>query len=142
MLRAVRTMRSGRGAVVAAVLLAFAVLLMHTGMPPMAMPTASAAVPSHHGTHRATVADGPVIERADQRAQVQKQSMDAVHQHEAHDCAGTVVVHKAVGAPPLVAVLPLADGDTDTTASTGAARARAPPPWTVLGLAELCILRL
>ncbi|SEC58985.1 Uncharacterised protein (plasmid) [Tsukamurella tyrosinosolvens] len=133
-------MRSGWTAATTAVLLALAVLLMHLGMPPMAMPSAAAA---HHGAPRDVKgADRTAMDAADHGTAVQKQTVDAVHDHESHDCAGTVVVHKTVGAPPLVAVLPLADGAPDVTPASRAALARGPPPWAVFDLAQLCVLRV
>lgn len=143
MIRAVRTMRSGWTAATTAVLLALAVLLMHLGMPPMAMPSAAAAPAAHHGAPRDVKgADRTAMDAADHGTSVQKQTVDAVHDHESHDCAGTVVVHKTVGAPPLVAVLPLADGAPDVTPASRAALARGPPPWAVFDLAQLCVLRV
>lgn len=134
-------MRSGWTAATTAVLLALAVLLMHLGMPPMSMPAASAST-THHGAPRDSATERTAMDRADHGTSVQKQTVDAVHDHESHDCAGTVVVHKTVGAPPLVAVLPLADGAVRTTPADHAAVARGPPSWTVFDLAQLCVLRV
>ncbi|NMD54148.1 MULTISPECIES: hypothetical protein [Tsukamurella] len=140
-----QAMRSGRAAATTAILLALAVLLMHLGMPLMAMAPATASPTGHHGAPRdAAAADegGTAADRAEHGQTVQKQTVDAVHDHEAHDCAGTVVVHKSVGAPSLVAVLPFADGAPDTSAATHAALARGSPPWTVFDLSQLCVLRV
>ncbi len=136
-------MRSGRTAATTAVVLALAVFLMHLGMPvAMAAPAQHGAAMAHHAAPRDTVRPAPSMEPADHHPSVQKQTVDAVHQHEAHDCAGTVVVHKGMGAPALVAVLPRLDGAIDTSPAHRAAVARGPPPWTVLDLARLCVLRL
>ncbi|MBS4100708.1 hypothetical protein KFZ73_05600 [Tsukamurella paurometabola] len=137
-----RTMRSGWTAATTAVLLGLGVLLMHLGVPPMAMPTAAAGATAHHSAPRSVSAAGTSLEQADHGTSVQKQTVDAVHDHESHDCAGTVVVHKTVSAPSLVAVLPFADGAPDPTPVTLAALARGPPPWTVFDLAQLCVLRV
>lgn len=134
-------MRSGWTGATTAVLLAFAVVLMHLGMPPMAMPAASASA-THHGAPRDAAVDRTVMDRADHGPSVQKQTVDAVHDHGSHDCAGTVVVHKTVGAPPLVAVLPLVDRGAPATPADLAAVARGPPSWTVFDLAQLCVLRV
>lgn len=143
MMRFVRTMRNGWTAAMTAVVLGFAVLLMHFGMAPMAMAGAApgGAMP-HHGAPPAVDDAGRTIAQADHRPAVQKQTVDAVHQHASHDCAGVVVVHKAMGAPSLVAVLPLVDRHGGILPAVRAARARGPPPWTVLDLAHLCVLRL
>ncbi|WP_083350805.1 hypothetical protein [Tsukamurella pulmonis] len=137
-----RNLRSGRSSATTAVVLGFAVLLMHLGMPPAAA-TAASVGPSatSHGMHRATPADA-AFSPAEHGTSVDKQSLDAVHDHESHDCAGTVVVHKQVAPPALVAVLPLPDGAPDVTPATRAALARGPPPWTVHDLAQLCVLRV
>lgn len=134
-------MRSGWTGVTTAVLLAFAVVLMHLGMPPMAMPAAAAST-AHHGAPRDAAVDRTAMDRADHGPSVQKQTVDAVHDHESHDCAGTVVVHKTVGAPSLVAVLPLADGAARVAPADHAAVARGPPSWTVFDLTQLCVLRV
>ena len=134
-------MRSGWTAIATVVLLAFAVVIMHMGMPPMPM-SPSAGAMTHH-TAQAAVTTAPVsMDRADHGPSVLQQTVDAVHDHQAHDCAGTVVAHKSVGAPALVTVLPYADGAPDPAPVAAAALARGPPPWTVLDLASLCILRV
>lgn len=139
-------MRSGEATATVVMLLSLAVVIMHLGMPPMSMPApAGAAEPAtaHHGGRTAAAPTRPdTIERADHGTSVQKHTVDAVHDHQAHDCAGTVVTHKAAGAPALVAVLPYADGAPDPTPVAVAAMARGPPPWTVLDLARLCVLRI
>ncbi|TWS19825.1 hypothetical protein FK529_06650 [Tsukamurella asaccharolytica] len=138
-------MRSGWPAISTIVVVAFAVVLMHLGVPPMAMPTAASApgTTTHHGApHEATTARPAAAHAAERDASPQKQTVDAVHHHDAHDCAGTVVVHKAVGAPSLVAVLPVPDGAPGATPADRAAVARGPPPWTVLALSQLCLLRV
>lgn len=140
MIRAVRTMRSRGVSAVAAVLLGLAVLLMHTGMPMAAGVPGTVAV--HHGAPPEAAGGGPAMDRADHQPSLRKHTVDAVHQHESHHCAGTVVVHKQVGAPSLVTVLPRFDGAPDPTPVTRAALARGPPPWTVLDLTQLCLLRV
>ncbi|MGZ9826190.1 hypothetical protein ACXYTP_04690 [Tsukamurella ocularis] len=137
-----RAMRNGRTAATTVVVVAFAVVLMHLGMPLMAMPSAAGSSSMHHGAPPTTAPAETTMAQAEHGTSVEKQTVDAVHDHEAHDCAGTVVVHKTVGAPPLVAVLPLADGAADATPAARAALARGPPPWTVLDLARLCVLRV
>lgn len=129
------TMRARTTAAIAAVLLGFAVLLMHTGAGPAGM---SHPATSGHGPQHAA----PAVDPADHHPQVEKQTVDVVHDHQAHDCAGTVVVHKSVGAPPLVAIVPVADGAVSPSPSERAALARGPPPWTVPGLSELCVFRV
>ncbi|KXP01303.1 hypothetical protein AXK60_03930 [Tsukamurella pseudospumae] len=122
-----------------AVVLGFAVLLMHQGVIPMGH-TAMAAM--SHGSPDAPADVAAVAGPSVHHQTVEKPSVDAVHDHHAHDCAGTVVVHKSVGAPSLVAVLPLSDGTPDTGPADRAAVARGPPPWTVLDLSQLCLLRV
>ncbi len=136
-------MRSGRTAAILAVLLPLAVVLMHLGMPPMAMSSMPGASTAHHGaSSEVKAAERTAIDRADHDTSVQKQTVDAVHDHEAHDCAGTVVVHKSVGAPPLVAVLPIVDDAGRSVPAVRGALARGPPPWTVHDLSQLCVLRV
>ncbi|TWS24695.1 hypothetical protein FK268_05440 [Tsukamurella sputi] len=137
----VRAMRSGWTAVTTVVLLGLAVVIMHMGIHPMSMPASAGAIP-HHAARTAATGAPVSMDRADHGPSVQKQTVDAVHDHEAHDCAGTVVAHKSMGAPALVTVLPYVDGAPDPTPVAVAALARGPPPWTVLDLASLCVLRV
>lgn len=132
-------MRTGTAAMTFAVVLGFAVLLMHHGMTsigPAAM--SGMAHGSSHGPVEVDVLAGP----SDHHPTVGKHTVDAVHDHHAHECAGTVVAHRSLGAPSLVAVLPLFDGALDTGPVDRAAVARGPPPWTVLDLSQLCLLRV
>lgn len=122
-----------------AVVLGFAVLLMHQGVMPMGR---AAMVGMSHGSAHGPAQPDVVAGPSDHHPTVGKQTVDAVHDHHAHECAGTVVVHKSVGAPSLVAVLPLSDGAPDTGPADRAAVARGPPPWTVLDLSQLCLLRV
>ena len=121
------------------VVLGFAVLLMHQGAMPMGP---AAMVGMSHGSPHAPADVAAVAGPSVHHQTVEKPTVDAVHDHHAHDCAGTVVVHKSVGAPSLVAVLPLSDGAPDTGPADRAAVARGPPPWTVLDLSQLCLLRV
>ncbi|WP_019202873.1 hypothetical protein [Tsukamurella sp. 1534] len=135
-MRAIR--RGGTAAAIVAVL-AFAVTLMHTGFMPMgrmqhgaAHPAAPAAAAPQHA-HPDSAA--PQAEKA-------KQTLDAVHDHEAHDCAGPVVHPRSIGAPSLVAVLPADHRAPSPSPRDVATAARGPPPWTNPDLAELCLLRI
>ncbi|BDH57572.1 hypothetical protein MTP03_25110 [Tsukamurella sp. PLM1] len=121
-------------AAVLAVVLGVGVILMHTGLRPTGL--------AHGGGGHAVERAAPTVHSTEHRQTVEKQTADAVHQHDAHDCAGTVVVHKSVAAPPLVATLPWSDGAPGARPSDRAAVARGPPPWTVLDLHRLCVLRV
>ncbi len=126
-----------RAAAPALLLLGLAVLIMHAGLP-----QAHGTAPAHHAPSPAVAAHAhePVV--GEHHPVVQKKTLDAVHDHAAHECMGTVAAHKTIAAPPLVAVLPLADAAPGATRGTVGARARGPPPWTILGLSDLCVLRL
>lgn len=114
-------------AALVAVFLGFAVVLMHTGIGPMGGMS--------HGT-------APALASSDHHPTAEKQSLDAVHDHEAHDCAGLVVAHQVVAAPPLVAIVRMSDGASEPSPADRAALARGPPHWTVLQLSQLCVLRV
>ncbi|ADG78824.1 conserved hypothetical protein [Tsukamurella paurometabola DSM 20162] len=116
-----------------AVVLGLAVILMHTGLTPAGhqMPTAG-----HDAPPTATAAG------LQHETHAGKPSLDAVHDHQAHDCAGPVVTHSSIGSPALVAVLPYLDAGVGQEPRARAALARGPPPWTVLSLTDLCLLRI
>ncbi|MDP0397306.1 hypothetical protein [Tsukamurella strandjordii] len=127
-------MRTRAVAMVFAVVLGLAVTFMHTGIGPVghAMPT----TPQHDGAPLAATAS------ANHGPQFEKPTFDAVHEHKAHDCAGTVAKQHALGTPSLVATLPVIGRTAGIEPRVLAAFARGPPPWTVLSLADLCLLRI
>jgi hypothetical protein len=123
-----------------AVILGLAVSLMHTGFAPMAHHPAAA--PSSSAP--ATASHDAIAPKADARHSVgvDKPTVDVIHDHQAHDCAGTVAQHKPFGAPSLVAIISVLDRIGTVEPRDRAALARGPPPWTVLTLTELCLLRV
>lgn len=139
MLSVVLTMRRGATGAAAAVLLSLAVLLMHTGI------VSAAPVGGHAGMRMPMAAPHAPEASADHDAhhvKAQKPTVEGVHGHHAHMCAGVVVHHQALAAPSLVAVLSVGDRVVAASPLGSASAARGPPPWTVLDLSELCVLRV